>query len=274
VLGFGLAREAEAEEVAITADGALVKVTPYSAPEMGDAVPDCRGDLYSLGCVWFHLLTGRPPFSGRDPLELLHAHRTEPIWPILDLVPNLPPGLADMLEALLAKKPAQRLGSAHEVIALLDAALNPDILGAPGVKPDKTMLFSTLEMLAVRKKFTVLVCDDQEVTLRCLGETLRRLGMTVLCTRDGKAAVEILRKRPCDLVLTDLKVPSLWGRPLLESLRAAAPPARLVLTRTGPAAEALYRDQALKIFACLERPLDLFAVRRTAQAVLKEGGRV
>jgi len=271
MLGFGLAREADADDVAITADGALVKVTPYSAPEMGDAEPDCRGDLYSLGCVWYHLLTGRPPFSGRDPLELLHAHRTAPVWPIIDLVPAFPSGLAELLDALLIKKPQHRLGSAREVIALIDAALNPDLIGGADAKPNKTMFFSTMEMLAVRRRFTVLVCDDQESTLRCLGETLRRLGMTVLCTRDGKAAVEMLHKRRCDLVMTDLKLPSLWGKTLLESLRAAAPAARLVLTRTGRAAEALYSDPSLKIFACLERPLDLFAVRRTAQEALKEG---
>ncbi len=270
VLGFGLARLAEGQEAAITAEGALVNVGPYSPPESGEGVVDTRGDLYGLGCVFYHLLAGRPPFEGADPLMLLHHHRTEDPWPINDLVPDLPESMGPLFEMLLAKDLAKRVQKPADLIALIDAGVNPELLGAQGIKPDKTMVSSTMQMLAVRQQLTVLICDDQEHTLRSLKETLRRLGLTVLTTRDGKTAMETLEARDVHLVLTDVKVPRLWGRELLEKLRAVRPEAALVLSRTGVLAESLYADKDLAVTACLARPLDLFAVRRTVQQLLQE----
>ncbi len=270
MLGFGLARLAEAQEAAITAEGALINVGPYSPPETGEGVLDTRGDLYSLGCVFYHMISGKPPFDGNDPLMLLHHHRTEEPWPITDLVPQMPESMGPLFEMLLAKQLAKRVQSPADLIALIDAVVNPEILGAQGVKPDKTMVASTMQMLAVRHKFTVLVCDDQESTLRCLKETLRRLGITVLATRDGQAALETIASRDIDLVLTDVKVPRVWGRQLIEQIRGLKPDLPLILSRTGSLAESFFANESYRITSCLARPLDLFTLRRSVEAVLQE----
>jgi len=269
VLGFGLARPSQAQSGAITMEGSLVNITPYTAPEMGEGVPDTRADLYSVGCTLYHLLSGRAPFEGRDPLELLRMHRTEQPWPIEDLVPGLPGGVVALVETLLQKDLGQRLQSPRQLIASVDAAVNPDILGAHGIRPDKTLVTSTIEMLAVRQKQTALVCDDQEYTLRCLRETMRQLGTNVLTARDGRAAVDALQKRNVDLVVTDLKLPRLSGEELLQAFHRARKETPVVLTRTGGLAETMYRKKTYPILACLARPLDLFALRQAAQGVFK-----
>lgn len=270
VLGFGMARLSEGQDAAITAEGALVNVNPYCPPETGQGVQDIRGDLYSLGCVFYHLISGNPPFEARDPLELLHKHRTEDYWPVADLVSGLPGQIADLMDMLLVKELERRLRTPAELIALVDAAISPELLGAQGVKPDSTMVASTMEMLVTRRKLTVLICDDQEHNLGALRTTLRRLGLNTLTTRDGQAAVETLTSREIHLLITDVKLPRLSGRQLLEAAAGARPGLAVILTRTGKLAESLYADKSFKIRACLGRPLDYFALRRTTQAVMEK----
>lgn len=272
VLGFGLARLAEGVDdfqAAITAEGALVNVGPYSPPESGEGVQDMRGDLYSLGCVYYHLLAGRPPFSAREPLELLRMHRNDDPWPIQDLVPSLPEGLAQVVHLMLKKNLGGRLEHPSRLISLLDAAISPEILGAQGIKPDRTLVASTLQILAVREQLTVLACDDQETTLSMIRETLRRQGLSVLTTRDGRAVIDTLKSRPVNLAVIDIKLPGLWGADLLEQIRSIQPDCRVLLTRRGRLAERLYASGDYPIAACLDRPLDLYALRRTVQDVLQ-----
>lgn len=272
MLGFGLARLAEAvdrAEAAITAEGALVNVSPYSPPETGEGVQDLRGDIYSLGCVFYHLLTGKPPFSASGPLELLRMHRTEDPWPVKDLLPDLPGGVAELVHLMLQKDLGRRLEHPSRVISLIDAAINPEILGAQGIKPDRTLVASTLQMLAVREKLTVLVCDDQECTLTAIRETLRRQGITVLTTRDGRAVLDTMKSRPVNMAVIDLKLPNVWGEELLDAMKSVQPTCKLVLTRTGDLAERLYRSGRYPVHACLARPLDLYALRRTVQEFFK-----
>lgn len=268
VLGFGLARLAEAQDARITAEGALVNIGPYSPPETGEGILDIRGDLYSLGCVYFHLLTGKPPFEGGDPLFMLHQHRTVSHWPAIDLVPELPPALDEVVTLLLEKDLARRLARPAELIALIDAAVNPEVLGSQGVKPDKTLVTSTMSLLAVREKLTALVCDSHDRTLRSLAEALRRTGLGVLAARDGRAAVETLKSRDIALLVTDTKVPGLWGRQLLEQARQARPAMPVLLTRRGPQADAFYMNRDLGVAGCLARPLDYQELRRAVRKAL------
>ncbi len=73
---------------------------------------DYRSDYYSLGVTFFHLLTGRLPFEGVDPLELIHAHiATEPPS-VTTIKPELPPVLDEIIGKLMSKTAEQRYQSA------------------------------------------------------------------------------------------------------------------------------------------------------------------
>jgi non-specific serine/threonine protein kinase len=120
ILDFGLARAA-ADNTQLTQQGTFVGTPAYMAPEQasGKAV-DGRCDLFSLGCVLYHLSTGRPPFMGCDPLStLVSVTVDEPESPI-SVKPELPPELSDLVMRLLAKRPEDRLPSAEAVEEALE----------------------------------------------------------------------------------------------------------------------------------------------------------
>ena len=251
-----------------TADGALVNVGAYSPPETGEGIPDVRADIYSLGCVFYHLLTGKPPFIGRDPLDYLHQHRTAPVWPVADLVPEIPSAISQVVAMMLEKSLSARLQKPTDLIALLDAAISPEVLGAKGLRPDTTMVSSTMEMLALRDKMTALVCDDQEYTLSLLQAMLRRLGVKVLVARTGRAAVSALEeRREINMVVTDLKVPQLWGCHLLDAITNVRPELPILLTRGGEEAERIVNSNCYRVMQYFDRPLDVFALRSAVSSL-------
>ncbi|HZU81306.1 MAG TPA: AAA family ATPase, partial [Polyangiaceae bacterium] len=93
----------------------------YAAPEQirGDFV-DARADLYSLGCLLYETLTGRPPFVGASFKHVLSMHRETAPDPPSALVDGVPSEVDRLVLRLLAKSPRDRIGHADDVAAVLD----------------------------------------------------------------------------------------------------------------------------------------------------------
>jgi serine/threonine-protein kinase len=143
VLDFGLATIARADDVDISHPARLTLVgTPsYMSPEQIDgALGDERSDLYSLGVIWYELLTGKNPFRAATSLLTLERHLEEtPARPSTFLAPaSLPAPLEDTIMRLLAKEPATRLASADELLVLLDTIVVP-AAGAAQDEPSNTL---------------------------------------------------------------------------------------------------------------------------------------
>ena len=93
---------------------------PYIAPEQTGRMNrpvDHRADLYALGVIFYQALIGRLPFAATDPISIIHAHAAAAPTPPLDLHPNLPTPLANMLLKLLAKEPQARYQSVAGLLA-------------------------------------------------------------------------------------------------------------------------------------------------------------
>jgi len=88
----------------------------YIAPEQTGRIPrgtDPRSDLYSFGALFYHIVTGKPPFDGAEVLELLHAHLARLPLPPHAVDPRIPKPLSEMIMKLLAKAPEERYQTAR-----------------------------------------------------------------------------------------------------------------------------------------------------------------
>lgn len=114
--------------------GAFILGTPlYLAPEQAQGDPlDGRADIYSVGAVLYHLLTGRPPFDSTDPIAVVTAH-TRAAPPLLcDTHPEHPEGISVLIRRCMSKNPSARF---ETVEALADALLTEAELLAEGAWP-------------------------------------------------------------------------------------------------------------------------------------------
>jgi serine/threonine-protein kinase len=83
------------------------------APEQVRGKPvDARTDIYALGALAYHLVCGRPPFAGDNPIAIGFAHLSEPVVPPRQLRRDVPAGLDAAIIAALAKTPDERPPSA------------------------------------------------------------------------------------------------------------------------------------------------------------------
>jgi serine/threonine-protein kinase len=122
LLDFGIARAiVTSVSREITRAGLTVGSSSYMSPEQinADQKIDGRSDLYSLGCVLFECLTGRPPFVWRKEAVVLQLHLTEPAPDVRTLRPDVPADLASAINTALAKLPEERWQSAAEMRDIL-----------------------------------------------------------------------------------------------------------------------------------------------------------
>ena len=121
LIDFGIARADL--HAGMTATNMIVGTPEYMAPEQikGGAV-DARTDIYALGAVLYHALTGRPPFRGDTPIAVGLAHCTDPVVPPKQLRPDLPAAWDNAITRMLEKTPGARFAGAHAVLAALSAS--------------------------------------------------------------------------------------------------------------------------------------------------------
>jgi two-component system NtrC family response regulator/two-component system nitrogen regulation response regulator GlnG len=127
ILDMGLARLASTPEQGLTAvqltqTGTVVGTPDYLAPEQArdPREVDIRADLYSLGCTFYHCLTGQVPFAGDSIAQKLLKHQLEAPRPIESLRPEVPQLLALLVGRLMARRPEDRYQTPAEVVAALD----------------------------------------------------------------------------------------------------------------------------------------------------------
>jgi beta-lactam-binding protein with PASTA domain/predicted Ser/Thr protein kinase len=114
VMDFGIARTATGDTLTQTA--AVLGTASYLSPEQAQGEPvDPRSDIYSLGCVLYEMLTGKPPFTGDSPVAIAYKHvRDDPVPPSR-LNGDIPRDLESVVMKSMAKNPANRYQTADEL---------------------------------------------------------------------------------------------------------------------------------------------------------------
>jgi WD40 repeat protein len=139
ILDLGLARLVSGEKVEkapLTKDGVFMGTPDFVAPEQANdpRSVDIRSDLYSLGCTFYYLLTGQPPFpQGTSLGKLMQHHLNEP-EPVTSVRPEIPADVSTVVHKLLAKRPEDRFQTPAELAEALrgERHISSPVFDTPG----------------------------------------------------------------------------------------------------------------------------------------------
>ena len=126
VTDFGVAKALNAAmgqgSGGMTSTGMAIGTPQYMAPEQlaGDPLADHRIDIYALGLLAYELLNGRSPYAATTPQRVLAAVLTQDPPPLINVRPDVPPQLSDIVMACLSKEPDDRPATARNLLNLLD----------------------------------------------------------------------------------------------------------------------------------------------------------
>jgi len=140
---------------ALTIDGGLIGTVEYMAPEQAQSARevDGRADIYSLGCVFYRILTKKLPYYGDNPIQIAFDHRESPIPSLLNLRPDMPQELESVYLSMMAKRCEDRFQSADELIAALQHLIDTGVVGR-FARPDEPESAATPKMIPIARPRT------------------------------------------------------------------------------------------------------------------------
>ena len=208
LLDFGIARRSD-DLIGLTRTGVMVGSPGYMAPEQarGDrAVLDARADLFSLGCVLYECLTGRPAFFG-DPVAVRAKVLLADPPAIREVNPDVSPGLQDLVDELLSKDRGQRPTDAAHVARRLSGLR--EVSGTP--RPERPSPSSSAATAVIRppreNQATFAVFAQAEETLSGTEESDRKRALDAAVASHG-GRLECLDGKWWMVVLSGAGVPS------------------------------------------------------------------
>jgi serine/threonine-protein kinase len=162
ILDFGVARLREfgpdgepMKMKTLTQEGCVVGTPEFMSPEQAcdSRTVDIRSDIYSLGCTFYFLLTGRPPFSANTALETMVQHLKRPLPRVDELRPGLAPGLTEIVHKMLAKAADERYQTPAELAEALlpwcgdfTSSVSPEVIAVQrGLAPTEPSSFQGLQ---------------------------------------------------------------------------------------------------------------------------------
>ncbi len=125
ITDFGLAKVVTSP-IDITATGVIIGTPLYMSPEQGKGEPlDHRSDIYSLGCSFYHMLCGRPPFSSDSAMNIIVSHITEEPAPLEDCGSSVGTRLTRLVHKMMNKSPLDRFQDYQQLIEGISQVQSP-----------------------------------------------------------------------------------------------------------------------------------------------------
>jgi len=130
ITDFGLVKKQE--NIKQTQTGMVFGTPQYISPEqVTGKSQDARSDIYSLGLVFYQLLTGNVPFTSESPVELMMKHLNDPLPDLRTVMPSIPLRVVEIIERMAAKDPDERYINCRELLWELDALDLKNLTAAP-----------------------------------------------------------------------------------------------------------------------------------------------
>jgi serine/threonine-protein kinase len=124
VMDFGIARALDDAGATMTNTWSVVGTAQYLSPEQATGeYADIRSDIYSLGCLMYELLVGKPPFIGDTPVSIAFQHVSAPLPAPSEINPDIDPNLETIIKVALHKDPNDRYQDAGAMLADLHRAV-------------------------------------------------------------------------------------------------------------------------------------------------------
>jgi serine/threonine protein kinase len=162
LMDFGIARSGT--DHGLTMTGTTLGSVAYMSPEQVRCEPlDGRSDLYSVGVSLYETITGQRPYVSENNFEIMQAHLQIPPTPPIDLKPDIPLTLSELILMAMAKDPAQRFQTAEALRAAL-ASVAPEF--GPPTQVPPTLLEPTLDVTAPSTSRPVGTSTPRSITAR------------------------------------------------------------------------------------------------------------
>ncbi|MBU6164321.1 MAG: serine/threonine-protein kinase [Actinomycetales bacterium] len=155
VMDFGIARALADAGATLTSTWNIVGTAQYLSPEQATGgQADLRSDLYSVGCLFYELISGQPPFSGETPVAIAYQHVSAPLIPVTTLTTGLDPAIDSFFEVALAKSPENRYQNAASMLKDLKRLSRGERITAKiptqrSVNPRRSLLIATSLVLLI-----------------------------------------------------------------------------------------------------------------------------
>ncbi|MBS2021071.1 MAG: protein kinase, partial [Deltaproteobacteria bacterium] len=256
----------------LTMQGAVMGTPTHMAPEQarGEAA-DERADVYALGAVLYHVLSGAPPFRGRDSREVLRKVLTSPPEPLEAKVPDLPTDLVSIVRRAMAQKPDERFPNAKALADELRSYLSGRLVASHTystreivmrfVKKNRVVLgiiaaslavLTTVGIISVRDivKERRIAHEERDkaeaalATAQARGQELLLGQARAMLSSDPSGAVRLLEGLSPDL-------PG-WGRAHLilgEAVDRGLPTQRFALNQGEPAFQVAFSPDGTRLLA-------------------------
>jgi serine/threonine-protein kinase len=220
LVDFGLAAIDEGAPSGGEGDASTARTVDYAALERATGVrrDDARSDVYFAGCIYYHMLSGKPPFyEGRDRARRLNRSRFQEIEPIQQVVPSLPLGVTFVVNKAMALEPSRRYQTPGEMLADVESTLkrleDGTCAGDQGVATESGQGSPAGE--AGQPERCVMLVEANLQMQEVLREGLKKAGYRVLLTGDPQRAFDRLTQEPgiADGIIIDAQA---IGEPAVE----------------------------------------------------------